>query len=210
MAEVSVTRAPITSASIATTQVNALVNARERALAQLRAITPPSQDKNAYQAFLAAYPAIESDWRAGEAKAVSSFPVAGYNLGATPQQALQTSGQTNGLASKAGLNACAGKLPAGDVSTLTTEIRQSQLHPTASLCTVFSTPRFVVTSGGRRACLKSTKTYSTSATVSGLRGTLPEAVGFLTRSGGNQPGGRLIFWLVKQGGQWAIDDAAAG
>src|SRR5437588_6849318 len=192
--EVVVSRTPITSEKMAASQVNALVTALKSDLAELRQLSPPTAMKSSYQAFLAQWPALATAWLRGE-RALAKSGLAAYDAGIAPRvrSAIQTE------AGKAGLTTCAGKLPAREASAITALARRATLHPTASLCTVNTTARFNAVTGGIKGCLQSTTTYSKSVQVSNVQGTFPQATAIVSRIGGNQQGGVLVWALIKQG-----------
>ena len=213
-AEVNIgSRNAIASYQTGASQINALISARQSALKRLKALTPPANEKAAYQAFVQQWPAIEAGWRNGLATlkprlAAHDLIASAYDQGGTTPQARYRS---YALAAKVGLPSCAGKLPSADRSTLTHLNYKIQEQTGPWVCTKDSTGHWIAVAGGLQGCIQGTKqavhVLPFQIHLSHLMGTGPLAQLVVVIPA--QAGGPGLFTFVKQTGVRKFDDAIA-
>jgi hypothetical protein len=172
-------------------------------VARLRALTPPAAIRQDYSSFvdlrarrLAARQAVLA--------AINAKDDAGYYRNRAEYRRLLPLAYA--AASRAGLQDCAGKLPAGDVSAISTLLRREEAHPQASDCRNSLTRQFVTDHYRDLATCERELPRAAAAgvRVAEIRGTLPFATAQVTESGGNAPARTQEFTLLKVDGGWRI------
>lgn len=192
------------SALAAVTDPNQQVQITLREVDQLRALTPPAATAAAYRDFVDLR-ARRVAARQAAIKAIDAKDDAAYFR--NRREYLRLRPVAYAAAAKAGLVACAGKLPAADSTAIVTLLKREEVHPQASDCSTALTPRFLRQRfNDASTCRRELpRGASGSVVVTPPQGTLPIAVAQLAESGGNAPTRSQEFTLIKSGGQWRID-----
>jgi hypothetical protein len=206
--EISATRSPLNSGSAAAAQARQIETINQDLDGQLAKLTPPDTDKSADKAFLAKRTVFVGDIKRAEEAAGRNDP----NGWATAQkQAGRDSEAAQAAAAKAGLTACAGKLPASEVAAIRQVIVKGETAPAPSDCVQHTSALFLAQhfNGSVTTCEREiVKSHSGRVTVSKVTGAGPQASAEVDESGGTSPPAKLTMNLIKQDGQWKVDSVS--
>jgi hypothetical protein len=196
---------PLSSLQQAAARMAQLAQIKDRELARLRKVTPPSAAQAAYEELLADEAQLLTLLRQRQG-ALERKDIPAYQRAKAESNRVQE--LTHAAARRAGLRACAAQLSAAERNAITSLIRAEETHPQASDCRTSVTDHFIAAHFRTvAACERELpKGASAGVRISGLRGTPPSATALVDELGGTAPTRTQRFSLFREGGRWRIDD----